>query len=238
MIEKHGVELKLNTKFESADASGFDEVIVATGIIPRKLSIEGIDHEKVVSYLDVLQNKITIGEKVAIIGAGGIGFDVAEYLTHQGESTALNSSAFMKEWGVDQNLDARGGVEGVESQVIKSSRKVFLLQRKKSKVGAGLGKTTGWAHRFSLRSKNVKMINGVTYSKIDDTGLHYVKNEKKIILDVDHIVICAGQLSNSSLHKQLISNEVKAHLIGGAFKAAEIDAKEAINQAVKLAAVI
>ena len=238
MIEKHGVELKLNTKFESADASGFDEVIVATGIIPRKLSIEGIDHEKVVSYLDVLQNKITIGEKVAIIGAGGIGFDVAEYLTHQGESTALNSSAFMKEWGVDQNLDARGGVEGVESQVIKSSRKVFLLQRKKSKVGAGLGKTTGWAHRFSLRSKNVKMINGVTYSKIDDTGLHYVKNEKKIILDVDHIVICAGQLSNSSLHKHLISNEVKAHLIGGAFKAAEIDAKEAINQAVKLAAVI
>ena len=238
MIEKHGVELKLNTKFESADASGFDEVIVATGIIPRKLSIEGIDHEKVVSYLDVLQNKITIGEKVAIIGAGGIGFDVAEYLTHQGESTALSSSAFMKEWGVDQNLDARGGVEGVESQVIKSSRKVFLLQRKKSKVGAGLGKTTGWAHRFSLRSKNVKMINGVTYSKIDDTGLHYVKNEKKIILDVDHIVICAGQLSNSSLHKQLISNEVKAHLIGGAFKAAEIDAKEAINQAVKLAAVI
>ena len=238
MIEKHGVKLKLNNIFDLSYASGFDEVVVATGIIPRKLSIEGIDHEKVVSYLEVLQNKITIGEKVAIIGAGGIGFDVAEYLTHQGESTALSSSAFMKEWGVDQNLDARGGVEGVESQVIKSSRKVFLLQRKKSKVGAGLGKTTGWAHRFSLRSKNVKMINGVTYSKIDDTGLHYVKNEKKIILDVDHIVICAGQLSNSSLHKQLISNEVKAHLIGGAFKAAEIDAKEAINQAVKLAAVI
>jgi 2,4-dienoyl-CoA reductase (NADPH2) len=238
MIKKHGVELKLNTIFDSTDASGFDEVVVATGIIPRKLSIEGIDHQKVVSYLDVLQKNVNIGEKVAIIGAGGIGFDVAEYLTHQGESTALSSSAFMKEWGVDQNLDARGGVEGVKSQVVKSSRKVFLLQRKKSKVGAGLGKTTGWAHRFSLRSKNVKMINGVSYSKIDDTGLHYVKNEKEIILDVDHIVICAGQLSNSSLHNQLISNEVKAHLIGGAFKAAEIDAKEAINQAVKLAVVI
>ncbi len=238
MIEKYGVNLKLNTNFKSDDASDFDEVVVATGITPRKLTIEGVDHEKVVSYLDVLQKKVTIGEKVAIVGAGGIGFDVAEFLTHQGESTALSSAAFMKEWGVDQSFGARGGIDGVKPEVVKSPRKVFLLQRKKSKVGAGLGKTTGWAHRFSLRSKNVKMINGVSYSKIDDDGLHYIKNEKEINLKVDHIVICAGQLSNSSLHNKLILNEVKSHLIGGAFKAAELDAKEAINQAVRLAAVI
>ena len=238
MIQKHGVELKLNTVFNFDDSLRFDEVVVATGIIPRKLTIEGIDHEKVVSYLDVLQKKVTIGDKVAIIGAGGIGFDVAEFLTHQGESTALSSTAFMKEWGVDQNFEAIGGIEGVKPEVIKSPRKVVLLQRKKSKVGAGLGKTTGWAHRFSLRSKNVKMINGVSYSKIDDAGLHYVKNEKNVILDIDHIVICAGQISNSKLHNELLSNNVKSHLIGGAFKAAELDAKEAINQAVRLAATI
>ena len=238
MIQKHGVELKLNTAFNFDDSLHFDEVVVATGITPRKLNLEGIDHEKVVSYLDVLQKKVTIGDKVAIIGAGGIGFDVAEFLTHQGESTALNSTAFMKEWGVDQSFEAIGGIEGVKPEVTKSPRKVVLLQRKKSKVGAGLGKTTGWAHRFSLRSKNVKMVNAVSYNKIDDAGLHYVRNEKNIVLDVDHIVICAGQISNSKLHNELLANNVKSHLIGGAFKAAELDAKEAINQAVRLAAVI
>ena len=238
MIEKYGVDLKLNVMFNLSNAQGFDEVIVATGIIPRKLTIEGIDHEKVVSYLDVLQKKVIVGEKVAIIGAGGIGFDVAEYLTHQGESTALSSSAFMREWGVDEDLVARGGIEGVKPEVLKSPRKVFLLQRKKSKVGAGLGKTTGWAHRFSLRSKNVKMINGVDYKKIDDIGLHYIKNDKETILDVDNVIICAGQLSNNTLYEKLKSKEIKIHLIGGAFKAAEIDAKEAINQAVRLASVI
>jgi 2,4-dienoyl-CoA reductase (NADPH2) len=238
MIKKNGVELKLNKVFNFDNSLDFDEVVVATGIIPRKLSIEGIDHEKVVSYLDVLQKKVKIGKKVAIIGAGGIGFDVAEFLTHQGESTALSSNAFMKEWGVDQTFEAIGGIEGVKPEIIKSPRKVFLLQRKKSKVGASLGKTTGWAHRFSLRNKNVRMINSVSYSKIDDAGLHYVRNEKNVVLDVDHIVICAGQLSNSKLHNELISNNIKSHLIGGAFKAAEIDAKEAISQAVRLAAVV
>ena len=238
MIEKHGVELQLNTLFEPSLSNDFDQVILASGIHPRIPNLEGIKHSKVVSYIDVLKNKVELGKSVALMGAGGIGFDVAEYITHQGKSTALDTSAFMKEWGVDMQLDARGGIEGIKADKPKNPREVYLLQRKSSKVGAGLGKTTGWVHRFTLRNKNVKMINGVEYNKIDDKGLHYTKKDKTTILDVDHVVICAGQVSNTDLLEDIRKVNPNVQLIGGAFKAAELDAKEAINQAVRMAATV
>ena len=238
MIEKYGVELQLNTLFEPSNSTDFDHVILASGIHPRTPNLEGIKHSKVVSYVDVLKDKVKLGKKVALMGAGGIGFDVAEYITHEGESTALDTSAFMKEWGVDMQLDARGGIEGIKAEKPKNPREVYLLQRKSSKVGAGLGKTTGWVHRFTLRNKNVKMINGVEYNKIDDQGLHYSKKDKITVLDVDHVVICAGQVSNTDLLEDIKQVNPNVQLVGGAFKASELDAKEAINQAVRMAAVI
>ena len=238
MIEKYGVELQLNTLFEPSHSTDFDHVILASGIHPRTPNIEGVKHSKVVSYVDVLKDKVKLGKKVALMGAGGIGFDVAEYITHEGKSTALDTSAFMNEWGVDMQLDARGGVEGIKAEKPKNPREVYLLQRKSSKVGAGLGKTTGWVHRFTLRNKNVKMINGVEYNKIDDHGLHCTKKDKTTVLDVDHVVICAGQVSNTDLLDDIKQVNPNVQLVGGAFKAAELDAKEAINQAVRMAAVI
>ena len=238
MIEKYGVELQLNTLFEPSKSTDFDHVILASGIHPRTPNIDGIKHSKTVSYVDVLKDKVKLGKKVALMGAGGIGFDVAEYITHEGKSTALDTSAFMREWGVDMELDARGGVEGIKAEKPKNPREVYLLQRKSSKVGAGLGKTTGWVHRFTLRNKNVKMINGVEYKRIDDHGLHYTKKDKTTVLDVDHVVICAGQVSNTDLFEDIKKINPNVQLIGGAFKAAELDAKEAINQAVRMAAVI
>ena len=238
MIEKYGVELQLNTLFEPSRSTDFDHVILASGIHPRTPNIDGIKHSKTVSYVDVLKDKVKLGKKVALMGAGGIGFDVAEYITHEGKSTALDTSAFMREWGVDMELDARGGVEGIKAEKPKNPREVYLLQRKSSKVGAGLGKTTGWVHRFTLRNKNVKMINGVEYKRIDDHGLHYTKKDKTTVLDVDHVVICAGQVSNTDLFEDIKKINPNVQLIGGAFKAAELDAKEAINQAVRMAAVI
>ncbi|MEC8286989.1 MAG: FAD-dependent oxidoreductase, partial [Bacteroidota bacterium] len=182
--------------------------------------------------------KVELGKSVALMGAGGIGFDVAEYITHEGKSTALDTSAFMKEWGVDMQLDARGCIEVIKADKPNNPREVYLLQRKSTKVGAGLGKTTGWVHRFTLRNKNVKMINGVEYKRIDDHGLHYTKKDKTTVLDVDHVVICAGQVSNTDLFEDIKKINPNVQLIGGAFKAAELDAKEAINQAVRMAAVI
>ncbi len=236
MLEKYMVDIKLNTLFEPAMADKYDKVVLATGIIPRKPKIEGIEHPKVVSYVDVLNNKISIGSSVALIGAGGIGFDVAEYLSDKGESSSIKTSSFMKEWGVDMNFTARGGIEGVKPYKSKSERKIYLLQRKNGKVGAGLGKTTGWIHRFSLRNKDVKMINNVLYNKIDDKGLHYTRNQKDLILEVDHVVICAGQLSNNSIFESSRVINPNTEIIGGAFHASELDAKKAINQAVRSAA--
>ena len=232
------MELQLNTLFEPSLSNDFDHVILASGIHPRIPSIEGIKHSKVVSYIDVLKNKVELGKSVALMGAGGIGFDVAEYITHEGKSTALDTSAFMKEWGVDMQLDARGGIEGIKADKPNNPREVYLLQRKSTKVGAGLGKTTGWVHRFTLRNKNVKMINGVEYNKIDDKGLHYTKKDKTTILNVDHVVICAGQVSNTDLLEEIRKVNPNVQLVGGAFKAAELDAKEAINQAVRMAATV
>ena len=237
-IQNANVQLKLNTRVSAEDLKEFDHVILSTGIKPRKLTIEGINHPKVLSYLDVLKDKKDVGEKVAIIGAGGIGFDVAEFLTHKGESTALNVGAFLEEWGIDHSLDSRGGIEGVQSVVAESPRKIFLMQRKATKVGAKLGKTTGWVHRLSLKSKNVSMINAVEYNKIDDKGLHYTRKGEQHVLEVDHIIVCAGQLSNNELYQPLVDMGLKVDLIGGADLALELDAKHAINQGSRLAAAV
>ena len=234
MIEKNGVTLKLNTRVTASDFEGdaFDEVILATGIKPRTPEIEGVDHPKVLSYIDVIKNKVPVGKKVAVIGAGGIGFDVSEFLAHQGTATSQDIPAFMKEWGVDMTLQSRGGIEGVQAEVTASPREIYLLQRKKSKVGAKLGKTTGWIHRTGLNNKGVNMMPACSYEKIDDLGLHIdIAGEKKV-LEVDNIILCAGQEPLRDLVEGLSK---PYHLIGGADIAAELDAKRAINQGTRLA---
>ncbi len=235
-IELHNVNLQLHKKVDVDDLTGYDEVVLATGIIPRTPKIEGIDHTKVLSYIEVLKDKVPVGKKVAIIGAGGIGFDTAEYLTHEGKSTSLDTEAFLKEWGIDPLNNARSGTEGITPQHSPSPREVYLLQRKETKVGDGLGKTTGWVHRISLKNKNVKMINGVQYTKIDDEGLHITIKDKPQLLDVDHVIICAGQISKNKMYEPLKEKGVSVHIIGGAFMAGELDAKRAIEQGSKLAA--
>lgn len=236
-IEITGVKLKLNSPVNAAELeeSDFDEVIVATGIVPRSPDIEGIGHPMVLNYLDVLRDKAQVGDKVAIIGAGGIGFDVAEYLTHQGNSSQ-DIAAFMREWGVDMSLQARGGVEGVKAQSEPPKRSVSLLQRKPGKVGAGLGKTTGWIHRAGLQKSAVAMIPGCDYQKIDDEGLHATVNGEPRVFAVDNIIICAGQDPRRDLADAIKSKPV--HVIGGADVAAELDAKRAIDQGTRLAAQI
>jgi len=237
-LETTNVSVRLGKKVEVDELKEFDEVILASGIIPNKPNIEGIEDSKVLSYLDVLKHKKPVGETVAIIGAGGIGFDVAEYLTHEGESTSQDVKVFLKQWGIDSENEVRGGVENIEPVRLTNPRKVYLLQRKESKLGARLGKTTGWIHRATLKNKNVEMLSGVTYDKIDQEGLHISKNGEKRILPVDNVVICAGQRSRNELYQPLKDLGVSVHLAGGAFKAAELDAKEAINQASRLAASI
>ena len=236
MLSKYNVNVKLNSTFDPNMAANYEYVALATGIIPRTPKIDGINHSKVVSYIDVLKGKVKIANSIAIIGAGGIGFDVAEYLSHSGTSSSKETSLFMKEWGVDTSFIARGGVEGVKADITKNNRKIFLLQRRSGKVGANLGKTTGWIHRFSLRNKEVKMINGVSYELIDDSGLHILKNNQKKVLDVDQIIICAGQLSNNIYLEKTLKVNKNTELIGGAFEALELDAKKAIDQAVRSAA--
>lgn len=238
LIKKHGVELKLNTRADEKSLEGFDEVLIGTGITPRTPQIEGIDHPMVLGYLDVLRDKKPVGKRVAIIGAGGIGFDVAEYLTHEGESTSQNLGAFLEEWGIDATNEVRGGIEGMVPKPEASPREVFLLQRKESKVGAGLGKTTGWIHRLALKNKNVQMINAVQYQKIDDKGLHILVNGQPELLEVDNVVVCAGQTSNNALYEPLKAKGINVHLMGGADLAAELDAKRAIDQGSRLAAAL
>lgn len=236
-IELTGVIVKLNTRVTATDLNNadFDEVIIATGIVPRLPPIEGVDHPKVMGYLDVLKKKKPVGKKVAVIGAGGIGFDVSEYLAHAGEATSQNIEAFMQEWGVDMTLQARGGIEGVTAQAAPPAREVYLLQRKTSKVGAGLGKTTGWIHRTGLANKQVAMIPGCEYRKVDDQGLHLSVGGEAKVLDVDNVIICAGQDPLRELAEGL---QKPYHLIGGADVAAELDAKRAINQGTRLAAAL
>ena len=236
-IELTGVDLKLNQRVnaEQLNSGGFDEVIIATGISPRTPDIEGIDHPKVMNYVDVIADKKPVGKKVAIIGAGGIGFDTAEYLTHSGESTSQNIPAFMKEWGIDMSFGSRSGIEGVKAQPEPSPREVYLLQRKASKVGSGLGKTTGWIHRAGLTMKGVRMMPGCDYNRIDDQGLHITVGDETKILPVDNVIICAGQDPLRELAEGL---KMPCHLIGGADVASELDAKRAINQGTRLAAEI
>ena len=216
--------------------SHFDEVLLATGITPRQLDIPGIDNPKVMTYIDVLKHKKPVGKRVAIIGAGGIGFDVGEYLSHQGPSTSLDKDAYMKEWGVDLSVSTPGGL--TEPQSEPSPRQVFLLQRKTSKVGAGLGKSTGWIHRTVLKNKGVKMLKGVQYTQIDEQGLHIEVEGKAQLLEVDNIIICAGQDSHRSLQAGLEADNVKVTLIGGADIASELDAKRAIKQGTIVAAAL
>jgi 2,4-dienoyl-CoA reductase (NADPH2) len=237
-IELTGVTLRLNTRVDAADLTGFDEVVLATGIAPRTPPIEGVDHPKVLSYLDVLKFGKQVGRSVAVIGAGGIGFDVSEYLTHEGTSPSLDTAAFMKEWGVDMAVSTAGGLAASGPQPHPSPRQVYLLQRKSSKVGEGLGKTTGWIHRASLQMKNVTMIPGVTYDKIDDAGLHVTIKGEPQVLAVDNVVICAGQDPLRELQQPLLDAGKPVHLIGGADVAAELDAKRAIDQGARLAASI
>jgi len=237
-IELTGVDLRLNTKADEAALSQFDEVILATGIIPNTPRVPGIDHPKVLGYLDVLRDKKEVGKRVAIIGAGGIGFDTAEYLSHSGPSTSQNIAAFLKEWGIDGTNEAPGGIEGVVPSPEPSPREIFLLQRKESKVGAGLGKTTGWIHRSALKNRQVRMMNSVTYDRIDDQGLHISVSGKPQLLEVDNVVICAGQHSNTALHDSLKAKGVTVHLIGGAKLAAELDAKRAIDEGSRVAAAL
>jgi 2,4-dienoyl-CoA reductase (NADPH2) len=238
MIDKLGIELKLNTRVNAAtlQAAGYDEIIVATGIEPRTPDIEGIGHAKVVGYVDVINGKAKVGHKVAIMGAGGIGFDVAELVTHAGTSAAVDIDVFAKEWGIDFKNHPRGGVTGVTPQVATSGREVTLLQRKSGAPGKGLGKTTGWTHRLTLQRRNVQMVGGVEYVKIDDEGLHTLVNGEPKLFDVDTVIVCAGQLPLRGLYDQLLERGVTTTLIGGAFEAMELDAKRAINQATELAA--
>ena len=234
-IELTGVDLQLNRRVTSDQLNngGFDEVIIATGISPRMPAIEGINHPKVMDYLDVIGAKKSVGQKVAIIGAGGIGFDTAEYITHSGESTSQNIPAFMKEWGIDMTFGSRSGIEGVAAQPEPSPREVYLLQRKTTRVGKGLGKTTGWIHRAGLAMKGVRMMPGCDYSHIDDQGLHITVGDNTQILDVDTIIICAGQ---DPLRELVDGLNLPHHLIGGADEAGELDAKRAIDQGTRLAA--
>jgi 2,4-dienoyl-CoA reductase (NADPH2) len=237
-IEVLGISLKLNTPVDAAllKAGGYDEVIVATGIEPRRPQLDGIDHPKVVGYIDAILGNKPIGKRVAIMGAGGIGFDVAELITHEGVSASMDIDVFAKEWGIDFVNHPRGGVTGVTPEVARSDREVTLMQRKADSVGKSLGKTTGWTHRLTLQRRGVKMLNGVEYLRIDDAGLHARVADQPVLFEVDTVIVCAGQLPKRDLYDQLVAAGVKATLVGGAFEANELDAKQAINQASELAA--
>ncbi|HEI6796236.1 TPA: NADPH-dependent 2,4-dienoyl-CoA reductase [Yersinia enterocolitica] len=234
----HGVIQQLNTPVQPEQLADFDEVILACGIRPRLPAIKGIEHPKVLTYLDVLRDKKPVGKRVAIIGAGGIGFDTAEYLSQSGDSSSLDSRAFSQEWGIDQDLAQRGGLSPVGGKAHPSPRQIFLLQRKTSKVGEGLGKTTGWIHRTSLAMRGVRMLNSVSYESIDDEGLHIIRAEQASCLPVDTIIICAGQEPRRELHQPLLEMGKTVHLIGGADIAAELDARRAIDQGTRLALTI
>ena len=237
-IELTGVELQLNRRVESAEElSDYDDVILATGVTPRTPGIEGIKHDKVLSYVDVLRGNANVGARVAIIGAGGIGFDIAEYLTHDGGDASINPQSFMKEWGIDSSFQSAGGVSDFNPQH-EPAREVTLLQRKTTKVGKNLGKSTGWIHRRALNMRGVEMLAGCSYEKIDDAGLHIKIDDESRVLDVDHVIVCAGQVSLRELLQPLEQMDINVHLIGGADVAAELDAKRAIGQGTRVAAAL
>ena len=240
MLTLNGVDVRLNTRADAAQLKlqQFDEVVIAAGIVPRQPALEGINHPKVVSYLDAILARKPIGQRVAIMGAGGIGFDVAELISHAGTSAATDVKVFAREWGIDFINHPRGGVTGVQPQVETSGRSITLMQRKTDPVGKGLGKTTGWAHKMALARRNVRMVNGVEYLKVDDQGLHTRVHGEPTLFEVDTVIVCAGQLPLRTLFDEVSALGLPAHLIGGAFEAKELDAKRAIDQASRLAAEI
>ena len=273
-ITDKGVDIQLNTHVSADDlvASGADAVVLATGVTPRKLKIEGEDHPSVLSYIDVLTRAKPVGQSVAVIGAGGIGFDVAEFLAHGADTipprappsprdaslepydallggaeeatprTEPRKDEFLLEWGIDGTNEHRGGLAAGASAGAhgagSSARKIYLCQRKRGKHGAGLGKTTGWIHRTSLKHREVEMLGGLKYVRVDDEGLHVTsgKEGKPSVIPCDTVVVCAGQVSDASLEKPLKAKGMPTFLIGGAHVAAELDAKRAIDQASRLAA--
>ncbi|MEU1594921.1 NADPH-dependent 2,4-dienoyl-CoA reductase [Streptomyces sp. NPDC005708] len=235
-LESHGVDVRLNTRVTAADLEGHDEIVVATGVTPRTPEIPGIDHPSVVGYLDVLRDDTHVGERVAVLGAGGIGFDVAEYLTDGGEKASEDPATYFRHWGVDMDYRAPGGLAAPERPA--PSRTVHLLQRKTTKVGAGLGKTTGWIHRTELKHRGVTMVPGVRYDRIDDAGLHITVDGESRVLEVDTVVLCTGQEPRRGLYEELLAAGRTPHLIGGADVAAELDAKRAIKQGTEVAAAL
>ena len=238
-VQDTGVQLHLNQRVQTSDLAGFDEVVVATGVTPRDPQIPGQDHHKVLSYIDVLRHGKPVGERVAIVGAGGIGFDVAEFLVHQGHSTTLDLPAWQAEWGITDPAQARGGLAPTGPRATPPARRVTLLQRKKGKLGEGLGKTTGWIHRTTLKMKQVDMVGGVNYERIADEGLLVSYGEQRADptwIACDTVVLCAGQLPLRELADALQASGQKVHLVGGALEAGELDAKRAIDQAARLAA--
>ncbi|WP_230432647.1 NADPH-dependent 2,4-dienoyl-CoA reductase [Plesiomonas shigelloides] len=232
-VQELGIDVRLGQRVLAEALSDFDEVIIATGIVPRIPKIAGIAHPKVLSYLDVLRHHRPVGQKVAIIGAGGIGFDVAEYLVSGGDSVTLSPDRWLREWGVDKEVRERGGLLPAEAP--HPAREIWLLQRKSSKVGASLGKTTGWIHRASLQKYQVNMHSGVEYQRVDDAGLHVVMDGQAHVLPVDNVILCTGQEPLRELADQLIMLGGKPHVIGGADVAAELDAKRAIRQGAEVA---
>ncbi|MFI9014840.1 FAD-dependent oxidoreductase [Streptomyces griseus] len=230
------IDVRLSTRADAATLDGFDEVVLATGVEPRTPAIPGTDHPKVLSYLDVLRDGATVGDRVAIVGAGGIGFDVAEFLTDGGQAASLDPDAFFRQWGVDTAYEDRGGLRAPERP--ESPRTVHLIQRRTTKVGAGLGRTTGWIHRTELRHRGVEMIAGASYDLIDDEGIHLTVDGERRVLPVDTVVLCAGQEPRRDLYEELRAGAVPVHLIGGADVAAELDAKRAIRQGTELAAAL
>lgn len=238
-IELKGVHLRLSTRVDAdlIKAEGFDEVILATGVKPRNPNVEGITHPKVLSYIDVLLHKKEVGKKVAVIGAGGIGFDVSEYLAHDFNHppAALDLEAWKKEWGITFDPDNAGGIDRIEPHPPKPAREIYLCQRKDEPLGKRLGKTSGWVHKASLRNRHVKFMQGIEYLKIDDRGLHIMSAKGPQILEVDHVIVCAGQEPLQELAEPIKALNIPVHMIGGADVASELDAKRAINQATRLA---
>ena len=235
-LEQTGVELRLGVRADADALAGYDAVVLATGVSPRAVDFPGAGHPKVVGYLDVLGGRVEAGRKVAIIGAGGIGFDVAEFLVHQGESPSLNAKAWRAEWGVDIGyMDNRGGL--VDARPEPAAREVWLLQRSPGRPGRRLGRTTGWIHRATLKARHVQMLGGVEYLGVDDAGLRIrVDGGDEQLLPVDQVVVCAGQEPYKPLAAELEGRGIATHVIGGADVAAELDAKRAIAQGSRLAA--
>ncbi|MFC7985229.1 FAD-dependent oxidoreductase [Streptomyces sp. NPDC057336] len=235
-LAAHGVDVRLNTRVGADDLDGHDEIVVATGVTPRTPDIPGIGHPSVVGYLDVLRDGAPVGDRVAILGAGGIGFDVAEYLTDGGDKAHEDPQTYFRLWGVDTDYRTAGGLAAPERPA--PPRTVHLLQRKTTKVGAGLGKTTGWIHRTELKHRGVTMVPGVRYDRIDDAGLHVTVDGESTVLEVDTVVLCTGQEPSRGLYEELVAAGRSVHLVGGADVAAELDAKRAIKQGTEIAAAL